>query len=258
MQPFIAFLNLAKVGSSGMENCNMTKQQKVLIILTSHDQLGNTGRATGFYFDEMATPYWALFDAGYTVDIASVKGGNAPYDIGSYGEKGNRAAPVQRFIDDVASMAKIKSSLPISAIEVGDYGAIFLPGGHGTMWDFTDEKLAQLVGKAWDNGSVIGAVCHGPAALVHAKKADGTPVVSGLKVNSFTDAEEAAVGLTEIVPFLLETELRKRGAKFENVGNFESHAVRDGQLVTGQNPRSAKAVAGLMLEALAAQKHKAA
>jgi putative intracellular protease/amidase len=236
----------------------MSAKQKALIILTSHNRLGNTGRATGFYFDEMATPYWELIDAGYSVEIASVKGGNAPYDIGSYGETGKRAASVQRFIDDGASISKIKSSLPISSIKIANYAAVFLPGGHGTMWDFTDEQLADLVGKAWDNGSVIGAVCHGPAALVHAKKADRTPIVLGLRVNSFTDAEEAAVGLTEIVPFLLETELRKRGAKFENAGNFESHAVRDGQLVTGQNPRSAKAVAALMLEALAAKTHKAA
>lgn len=236
----------------------MSNLQKALIILTSHSQLGNTERATGFYFDEMATPYWALIDAGYSVDIASIKGGNAPYDIGSYGEAGKRPTSVQRFIDDGASMAKIQSSLPISSIQIADYAAVFLPGGHGTMWDFTDEQLAKLIGKAWDNGSLIGAVCHGPAALVHAKKADGTSVVAGLKVNSFTDAEEEAVGLTEIVPFLLETELRKRGAKFENTGNFESHAVRDGQLITGQNPRSVQAVAALMLEALAAKKLKAA
>jgi putative intracellular protease/amidase len=236
----------------------MTKQEKVLIILTSHHQLGKTGRKTGFYFDEMATPYWELFDAGYAVDIASVKGGNAPYDLGSYGETGKRAAAVQRFIDEDSSMAKVKSSLPISTINIADYAAIFLPGGHGAMWDFTDVRLAGLVGKAWDHGLVIGAVCHGPAALVHAKKADGTSVVSGLKMNSFTDAEEAAVGLTDVVPFLLETALRQHGAKFENVGNFEAHAVRDGQLVTGQNPRSAKAVAALLLEALASRKQKAA
>jgi putative intracellular protease/amidase len=236
----------------------MTKKQKALIVVTSHDKLGNTGRATGFYFDEMSTPYWELVDAGYTVDIASVKGGNAPYDAGSYGEAGKRPGSVQRFIDDAASMAKIKSSLPLSGIKVEDYAAVFLPGGHGTMWDFTDAHLAALVGKAWDNHAVIGAVCHGPAALVHAKKADGTPVVAGLKVNSFTDAEEEAVGLTEIVPFLLETELRKRGAKFEGTENFQAHAVRDGHLVTGQNPRSAKRVAELMLEALADQKRHAA
>lgn len=236
----------------------MNTHPKALIVLTSHNRLGDTGRATGFYFDEMATPYWDLVDAGYSVDIASIKGGKAPFDLGSFGEDGKRATSVQRFIDDAASTAKINSTLPIDQINATDYEAIFLPGGHGTMWDFTDQRLAKLVGDAWDIGAVIGSVCHGPAALVHAQKSDGTPIVAGLKVNSFTDAEENAVGLTSVVPFLLETELRKRGAIFENSGNFESHAVRDGQLVTGQNPRSVKAVSVLMLEALAAQKRQAA
>lgn len=236
----------------------MTTQPKALIVLTSHDRLGDTGRTTGFYFDEMATPYWDLVDAGYSVDIASIKGGKAPYDLGSYGEDGKRVPSVQRFIDDAESMTKINSSLPIEQIKATGYEAIFLAGGHGTMWDFTDQRLAKLVGKAWDKGAIIGSVCHGPAALVHAKKSDGSPVVAGLKVNSFTDVEEDAVGLTSVVPFLLETELRKRGAVFENSGKFESHAVRDGQLVTGQNPRSVKAVSVLMLEALAEKNRKAA
>jgi putative intracellular protease/amidase len=241
-----------------MKETQLKTHPKALIVLTSHNQLGDTGRATGFYFDEMATPYWDLVDAEYSVDIASIRGGKAPYDLGSYGEDGKRASSVQRFIDDAASMAKINASLPIDKINLADYEAIFLPGGHGTMWDFTDQRLAKLVGDAWDKGVIIGSVCHGPAALFRAKKSDGTPIVAGLKVNSFTDAEEDAVGLTRVVPFLLETELRKRGAIFENSGKFESHAVRDGQLVTGQNPSSVKAVSLLMLEALAATKRKAA
>jgi putative intracellular protease/amidase len=241
-----------------MKETKMNNHPKALIILTSHDSLGETGRATGFYFDEMATPYWSLVDAGYSVDIASIKGGKAPYDLGSFGEEGKRAQSVQRFIDDATASSKINTTMAIDKIDASDYEAIFLPGGHGTMWDFTDQRLAKLIGHAWDKGAIIGSVCHGPAALIHAKKADGNPIVAGLKVNSFTDAEEAAVGLTSVVPFLLETELRKRGAIFESSGNFESHAVRDGQLVTGQNPRSVKAVAALMLEALAAKKRKAA
>jgi putative intracellular protease/amidase len=228
----------------------MNRPNRALIILTSHAALGNTGKSTGYYFDEMATPYWALIDAGHRVDVASVKGGASPYDQGSYGEPGKRQPAVQRFIDDPKAMAKITSTLAIAAIDPTAYDAIFLPGGHGTMWDFTDLGLAKLIGRAWDNGAVIGAVCHGPAALVHAIKADGTPLVKGLKVNSFTDAEEAAAGLTDIMPFLLETELRKRGGLFESTDNFASHAVRDGRLVTGQNPRSAQAVATLLLEAL--------
>ena len=226
---------------------------KVLIVVTSHAVLGETGRSTGFYFDEMATPYWALRDAGYTVEIASIKSGVAPWDAGSYGEDGKRPGPVQRFIDDEQSMAKLKETATVATLESKSYRAIYLPGGHGTMWDFTDEALAKFIGAAWDNGAVIGAVCHGPAGLVQVKRADGKPLVYGLKVNSFTDAEEAAVKMTKVVPFLLEAELRKRGARFEAGGNFEEHAVRDGRLVTGQNPRSAGRVAALMLQALAEQ-----
>jgi putative intracellular protease/amidase len=231
----------------------MTPRKTALIIVTSHERLGDTGRATGFYFDEMSGPYWALTDAGYAIDIASPKGGKAPYDAGSYGEPGKRPVAVQRFIDDPASMAKINATLLVGSVDPAAYDIVFLPGGHGTMWDFTDPALSRLIGKAWDYGAVVGAVCHGPAALVHAKKADGSPLVAGLKVNSFTDQEEAAVGLTAVVPFLIETELRKLGALFESSGNFESHAVRDGRLVTGQNPRSVPAVSALLLEALAAR-----
>ena len=228
----------------------MTALKKALIILTSNGLLGDTGKPTGFYYDEMATPYWALMDAAFSVDIASIRGGKAPHDKGSYGELGSRPAPVQRFLDDPASMAKVENTIAIADTDPSHYTAVFLPGGHGTMWDFTDAKLAELIGRAWDNGAVIGAICHGPAGLVKARRADGTSVVAGLKVNSFTDAEELAVGLTDVVPFLLETELRRLGAKFEGAANFQPYAVRDGRLVTGQNPRSVDAVAALILQAL--------
>ena len=128
---------------------------------------------------------------------------------GATASRASVPAAVQRFIDDATSMSKINATLAISAIKATDYAAVFMPGGHGTMWDFTDATLAAVIGTAWDNGAVIGAVCHGPAALVHAKRADGMPLVAGLKVNSFTDAEEVAVGLSDVVPFLTETELRK-------------------------------------------------
>ena len=228
-------------------------RKKALIVVTSHSDLGATGRKTGFYFDEMAAPYYALADAGYEVEIASTKGGAAPWDAGSYGEPGRRPAAVQRFIDDADAMAKIKATRAVADVDPTVYRAVFLPGGHGTMWDFRDPKLARLIGTAWDHGAVVGAVCHGPAGLIDAKRAGGKPLVEGLKVNSFTNAEESAVNLTAVVPFLLETELRMRGAVFENSGNFEEHAVRDGRLVTGQNPRSVAKVARCMLDALAEQ-----
>jgi putative intracellular protease/amidase len=236
----------------------MPANDKAVIVVTSHDKLGETGRRTGFYFDEMAAPYWALVDAGYDVEIASITGGAAPWDPGSYGEGGKRPVAVQRFIDDQVSMEKLRKTHQIAALDAAAYRSVFLPGGHGTMWDFTDAALASFIGRAWDQGAVVGAVCHGPAGLVQAVKLDGTPLVRGLRVNSFTDTEEAAVKLTEVVPFLLETELRAKGARFEATDNFQAHAVRDGRLVTGQNPRSVARVAELLVEALSDERRAAA
>lgn len=225
---------------------------RILIVLTSHTALGGTGRTTGFYFDEMAAPYYSLIDAGHAVDIASIKGGPARHDPSSVAEDAaDRPPAVGRFLADPAAMAKISTTLAIEGIDAADYDGVFLPGGHGTMFDFpTSDALASLVGRVFDNGGVVGAVCHGPAGLVNAKRADGMPVVSGVRLNAFTDAEEEAVGLTGEVPFLLESRLRSLGALFEGAPNFTSKAVRDGQLVTGQNPQSAAAVARLFVQAL--------
>jgi putative intracellular protease/amidase len=228
----------------------MSAPKRALIVVTSHNQLGQTGKQTGFYFDEMATPYWSMTDAGISVDIASIQGGNAPIDASSIGKEGERKPAVQRSLDDAPTMDKLVNTLKVSEVNPHEYNAVFLAGGHGTMWDFTDASLAALIGRAFDSGAIISTVCHGPAGLVHAKRANGRPVVEGHKINAFTNEEEEAVGLTNEVPFLLETELRNRGAKFENSGKFQSHAVRDGQLVTGQNPASVKAVADLLVAAM--------
>jgi putative intracellular protease/amidase len=232
--------------------------ETILILTTSHDRIGDTGRATGFYWEELALPYWAFRDAGYAVAFASPKGGMPPVDPGSAKVEG-RAAPVQRFLDDIGAMAALAAGLPVDQVQ-GDYAAVFLPGGHGTMWDMAQTPgVGLLVGRAYDAGAVVGAVCHGPAGLMEARLTDGTPVVQGKRVNSFTDAEEVAAGLDGVVPYLMETRLRGLGALFEgNADNFQSHAVRDGRLVTGQNPRSTAAVAGLMLQALADRADKAA
>jgi putative intracellular protease/amidase len=226
---------------------------RVLIVLTSHATLGETGRATGFYFDEMAAPYYALLDAGHRVDIASIKGGAAVHDPGSIKPNpAERPAAVQRFLADPDAMAKLSATPAVDTVDPSRYDAVFLPGGHGTMYDFpTSAELATLVGRVYDRGGVIGAVCHGPAGLVNAKRADGEPLVAGLRVNSFTDAEEAAVGLTNAMPFLLERQLRQLGAKFEGAPNFTAKVVRDGRLVTGQNPMSAEAVGQHLVQALA-------
>ena len=233
---------------------------KALIVVTSVAKFPpsageHAGRATGFYMDEMAGPYFALTDAGYAVTIASIAGGEPPIDPSSLGEEGDRKPTVQRFLDDADAMAKLKDTPAVSAIDPTNYAAVFLPGGHGTMWDFRQSAdLARLVGSAWDNGAVVSAVCHGPAGLIEAVDANGEPIVKGRRVNSFTDAEEAAVGLTDAVPFLVETSLREQGARFEGTDNFGSHVAVDGRLVTGQNPASVAAVGGAIVAALASRR----
>lgn len=225
---------------------------KIVIVLTSHDRLGDTGRKTGFFFEELATPYWAFVDAGYTVEIASIAGGPAVHDPTSLAaDESARPSSVRRFLGDEAAMAKLSATLPVAAIDPSAAAAVFLPGGHGTMWDFPgDPHLTRLIASVHDAGGVVGAVCHGPAGLVGARRPDGSPLVAGRRVTSFTDAEEAAVGLADVVPFLLESRLRELGALFVAGPNFASNAVRDGRIVTGQNPTSSGPVAELMLDAL--------
>lgn len=226
---------------------------KILIVLTSHTKLGDTDRPTGFYFEELATPYYAFSDAGHFVEIASIKGGPGTHDPGSLkANAADRPANVQRFASDPAAMEKLAATPAIHDIDPSGYDAIFLPGGHGTMFDFPGNKaLATVVGTIHAGGGVVGAVCHGPAGLVDAKRADGHPLVEGLRVNSFTDAEEAAIGLTEAMPFLLETRLRELGGLFESAPNFTAKSVRDDRLVTGQNPISSEGVSRQMVDALA-------
>jgi putative intracellular protease/amidase len=232
----------------------------ILIVLTSHTQLGDTGKATGFYFEELATPYFALTDAGHTVHIASIKGGPGAHDPGSLkADEAARPASVQRFVNDPSATAKLAATTAISDINPADYHGVFLPGGHGTMYDFPlSDALAKAVGSIYDAGGVVGAVCHGPAGLVNAMRADGKPLVAGLKFSAFTDAEEEAVGLVSSMPFLLETRLTELGGLFQGAPNFTAKAVRDGRLVTGQNPMSSKGTAELLLEALAETRRAAA
>jgi putative intracellular protease/amidase len=237
----------------------MIMTNTILILTTSHATLGDTGRTTGFYWEELAVPYWACRDAGFDVAFASPRGGMPPVDPGSAKPEG-RSAEVQRFLDDAGAMAALAAGIPVQDAKASDYAAIFLPGGHGTMWDMAQTPaVGRLVGAAFEAGAVIGAVCHGPAGLMEARMADGTPIVAGHRVNSFTDAEEVAAGMDKVVPYLLETRLRGLGALFEaNADNFQAHAVRDGRLVTGQNPRSTRGVASLMLQALAERAQNAA
>lgn len=229
---------------------------RILFVLTSHTDLGDTGNNTGFFFEEMATPYYILTDAGHEVTLASIAGGKPEADPASLDDDPDkRPADVQRFMKDAGAMAMLGSTKPVADVCASDFDAVFLPGGHGAMWDFPgNAALAKVIGDTYDAGGVVGAVCHGPAGLVDAKRADGQPLVSGLTVNGFTDSEENTMGLSEAVPFLLESRLRELGGKFEGGGDFTEKAVRDGRLVTGQNPMSSAATARLLLETLAEQR----
>lgn len=231
----------------------MTSTIKILLILTSHSLIGDTGQPTGVWFEELTTPYYAFIDAGAEVDIASIDGGKVPIDPHSLKAEGQNPASVERFQKDAAAMRKITNSKKVTDISADGYAAVFLPGGHGTMWDLPNSAaLAALLSKAWTDGKVVAAVCHGPAGLVNVKDADGKPVVAGRRVSAFTNSEEAAAGIDKAVPFLLETRIRELGARYERGPDFQPFAVRDGNLVTGQNPASSEEAARLTLEAVKA------
>ncbi|MEE2860894.1 MAG: type 1 glutamine amidotransferase domain-containing protein [Pseudomonadota bacterium] len=222
---------------------------KALIILTSHDTLGDSGKPTGFYWEELAAPYWILSDAGYRVELASIRGGRPPADPSSEADEAVTAA-VRRFWADDAAMHRLDHTERVEDVEVSGCDIVFLPGGHGTMWDLPEsEALGALLARAWDAGAVVGAVCHGPAGLLAAKLSSGASLVEGRRVAGFTNAEEDAVGLSDTVPFLLQERLKAQGASFQCGPDWQSFAVSDGKLVTGQNPASSAEVARLMLEA---------
>lgn len=224
---------------------------KILMILTSNARLGDTGKATGFWADELATPYYALVDAGAEVHLASPLGGPVPVDPGSIKPRGANAPIVERFLADARLQAELKQTRQASSADVGAYDAVFFPGGHGAMWDLpNDPGVTRAVEVAYAGKKLIASVCHGAAGLVTAKRPDGLPVVHGMRINAFTDAEEAAVGLTDVVPFALEGRLRELGARFEGAAMWAAFVVRDGQFVTGQNPQSSERVAHQVLDAL--------
>jgi putative intracellular protease/amidase len=227
----------------------MTQRKNVVLIVTSHAQLGESGEKTGFWLEELAAPYYELAEAGFDVDIASPEGGRPPADPKS--EK-SEAASVRRFLADPVATAKLSATKRLGEIaSTLAYDAYFVVGGHGVMWDLAkSEVAAALLGRAFDAGKVVAAVCHGPAALVGARTGGGQPIVAGKNVAGFSNEEEDAVGLSEIVPFALETQLRDLGGRYQRGPKWGSFAVRDGNLVTGQNPASSAAVAKLVVEAL--------
>ena len=221
--------------------------RSILIVLTSHRPLGDTGRETGYYVGEAAHPWKVFTDAGYAVDLVSTAGGTPPQDGIDADD------PIQQeFLADSRVAAQLAATRTPADVDPADYDAIFYAGGHGTMWDFPDDtRLAALARDVYEAGGVVGAVCHGPAGLVNVTLSDGTGLVEGKRVSSFTNTEEAAVGLTDVVPFLLQSRLEERGAKHSGGPDFGAYVVRDGRLVTGQNPASATGVGEAVLAALA-------
>jgi putative intracellular protease/amidase len=226
----------------------------ILMIVTSNARMGEGGAPTGFWAEELAEPYYALVDAGATVHLASPQGGPAPVDPGSLKPRGENAPVVERFLADTALQATLAQTQRVAAVDAGGYDALFFPGGHGTMWDLpVDAGVTAAVEQAFAGKRLIASVCHGAAGLVTARRPDGLPIVHGMRINAFTDAEEAAVGLTAVVPFALEGRLRELGARFESGPDWQPFAVRDGQFVTGQNPQSSALVAQQLIEALGLQ-----
>lgn len=225
--------------------------KKILMIVTSHDRLGASGRATGIWAEELATPYQLLGEAGNAMDIASPKGGVVPFDPASLRPAGENPVSVEFLLNDPQTLTKTRNSLPLASVSIDAYDAVFFPGGHGAMWDLPgDAHVRRLVEAAHAAGKIIAAVCHGPAGLLSATGKDGRSILAGRRVNAFTDAEEEAAGLAAIVPFALESRMRELGGQFEKVGLWQAHAVHDGSLITGQNPASSEMVARQLIAAL--------
>lgn len=228
------------------------KTQRVLFVLTSHATLGNTGKETGFYLPEVTHPYEAFAQAGIEVDFVSPQGGKAPMIGIDLQDASNKA-----FLDDPAQVAKVENTLTPQEIDADRYDAIFYAGGHGTMWDFPEnQELGAIAAQIYENGGIVGAVCHGPAGLLPIRLSTGEPLVAGKTVAGFTNTEEVAVGLSEVVPFLLTDKLTELGATHTQADNFQAHVEVSGRatgheaihrLITGQNPASARGVGEQMV-----------
>lgn len=220
---------------------------KILMVLTSHDQLGATGRKTGFWLEEFAAPYYVFKDAGAEISIASPKGGQPPLDPKS-DEPDFQTEATRRFKTDSAAQAALANSLKLADISADDYDAVFYPGGHGPLWDLTvDKNSIALIETMFKAGKTVAAVCHAPAVLRLTEAEDGSPLVEGKSVTGFSNSEEETVELTDVVPFLLENELQMLGGNYSKSSDWHPYVVTDGNLITGQNPASSEAVAQALL-----------
>lgn len=227
---------------------------KILIVLTSHSEMGNSGKKTGFWIEEFTTPYYVLADAGADITIASPKGGQPPVDPKS--ELADAQTPsTERFYKDNVLIDKVAYSFKLSEVKQEDFDAVFYPGGHGPLWDLaTDKDSIQLIEAFYNHKKPIAFVCHAPAALVNVKIKNGESLVKGKELTGFSNTEEEAVKLTKVVPFLLEDELKKHGALYSKGSDWASYVKQDGLLITGQNPASSGAVAQLLLKTLTDKK----
>lgn len=223
---------------------------KILMVLTSHNTLGNTGGKTGFWLEEFAAPYYVFKDAGAEIILASPQGGQPPLDPKSDAPEAQTEATL-RFKQDTDAQTVLANTLTLSSVSADDYDAVFYPGGHGPLWDLAeDANSIALIQAFYAAGKPVAAVCHAPGALRHTKAADGSPLVQDKSVTGFANTEEAAVGLTNVVPFLVEDELKKNGGKYSKANDWQPYAVSDGNLITGQNPASSEPTAKLLLQQL--------
>jgi putative intracellular protease/amidase len=223
---------------------------KILMVLTSHDKLGNTGRKTGFWLEEFAAPYYVFRDAGAQVTLASPKGGQPPIDPKSELPE-NQTPAMARFKQDPEAQKALSRTSRLADMDAEEFDTVFYPGGHGPMWDLAeDPDSIRLIESFYNSGKPVAAVCHAPGAL-HRVMYKGAPIVKGKRVTGFTNGEEEAVQLTNVVPFLVEDELKRLGGLYEKAADWESFAITDGRLVTGQNPASSTAAAKALLELLA-------
>ncbi|MBO0608459.1 type 1 glutamine amidotransferase domain-containing protein [Myceligenerans salitolerans] len=225
---------------------------KVLIVLTSHDELGSTGKKTGFWLEELAAPYYRFKDTGYDITLASPKGGQPPLDPKS-NEPQFQTDQTRRFEADPEATAALASTVRLDSVSADDYDTVFYPGGHGPLWDLAeDPSSARLIETTLRSGKPVALVCHAPGVLRHVTNEDGTPLVQGRKVTGFTNTEEAAVELVDVVPFLVEDELIKLGGDYSKGADWGSYVVEDGLLITGQNPASSSAAADALIARLKA------
>lgn len=249
---FIVLAIVLSVFNNKLEAQEETKA-KILFVLTSHDKLGNTGKPTGFWIEEFATPYYYFTDKGYEVVVATPAGGQAPIDPKS-NEPGFQTAATKRYFKDAQTQKILANTEKLASVKHKEYAAVFYPGGHGPMWDLaTDKHSIKLIQQFYENKKPIAFVCHGPAALVNVKDKTGNYLVNGKKITSFCNTEEDAVQLSKIVPFALESKLKERGAVYVKGADWSSFAMEDGNLITGQNPQSSELVAEKLLRQIKKQ-----